>query len=524
MISRRTRHKAFRVLTAFLAVGCGSTLAERGQIGTTGPLPEANAITAATPPPPLESPPESGPAPAMLFPKIVDDTLENGLRLRTIRRAGLPLVQLNLVVLSGSETDRDHPGVSRLASSLLKDGGAGNWDGRQLVEYAESLGATLEVRSTHDQTIISLAVTTEHLAAAMNILAEVAQKPRFDEQEFTKLKERERERVSGLAKTSGRWAATMVLQRELFDLPTGSHPYATYDSSPSDIASVSVADCRRWHRTYFVPLNALLVVAGAVAPESINIEAARAFGKWKGQAPEPTSFPEPLPPKSLEIHVVDRPQSTQSEVLVAVLGPERRDAQWAAVDVANQILGGGASGRLFLDLREQRSLAYSTSSSLREFARGPVPIVLSAGTRTEQTLQTVSALLEHVTRLGTEAVSEKELETATRFLSDSILINTETIGALASLSGSLAVLGLPADYYDDYRSTVREVSADIVRREASRYFDRNKAIVIVAGDADRVAPALSRLAAVIVVDPQNGFTVKRRLPFTPGAPASSASD
>ncbi len=514
----RLEAAAAAVLTFALSLlaGCGAPGTDvRAPTADTGGDVSDTAPMGPPPPPPLASPPESGLAPDGLLPEVLDDSLSNGLRLRTVQRAGLPLVQLELVVLSGTETDREDRGVSRLTAGLLKDGGAGPWTSRQLVEHAESLGASLDISAEFDRTVLSLAVTTQHLAAAMDVLAALARRPRFDGAEFLKLKEREIERVSSLAKTSGTWGAKMVLYRELYELPTGAHPYAAYDSTPDAIRQLQLMDSRQWHAAHFVPENAVLVAAGAVSREEIRAEAERAFGTWKGAAPEPVGYPTPLPPRSLEIHVVDRPGSQQSEVHVGLLGPARHSEDWVELEVANQLLGGGVAGRLFLDVREKRSLAYRTGSAVQELAHGPVSIFLSAGTRTERAPEALSALLEHIDRLRTEAASPVETELATRYLADGFLVRTETIGALAALATKIVVLGLPLDYHDQFRASVRQVSREALQRTARRYFARDKAVAVVAGDAARLVAPLSRIAPVAVVDPREGFTIERRVPYGP---------
>src|SRR5207244_8025744 len=112
------------------------------------------------------------------------------------------------------------------------------------------------------------------------------------------------------------------------------------------------------------------------------------------------------------------------------LGPARKDDTWTAVKVANQILGGGVSGRLFLDVREKRSLAYNTRSSVGELARGPAPITAYAGTQTAKTGLAVQALLDNLKRISTEPASNDELNTARRYLADVFAVRMETAGAV----------------------------------------------------------------------------------------------
>jgi predicted Zn-dependent peptidase len=362
-----------------------------------------------------------------------------------------------------------------------------------------------------------MAVTREHFGAALDVLAAVVTKPRLDRGEFTKLKSRERDRVASLARTSAAWSASMVLYRELFELPTGVHPYSRYDATPKDVDAIGLEDCRRWHAREATPGNSVLVIAGDVDAEAGAAEVKRAFGAFSGKKPEAPTFAPPLGPKALSVYLVDRPGSPQAEVLVGALGPERKSPAWPALRATNQILGGGVAGRLFLDVREKRSLAYRTRSSLESLAVGPVPIVLTAGTQTAKAGLAVEALLQHFEQIGRAAPTAEETEIATRYLSDVFLVGVETVASVAGMTADLAVLGLPDDYYDGYRTEVRAVTPQQAFTVAKPLFVRERAVVVVAGDAERLGKPLSRFAPVDVVDPENGFVTKRTLPHDPTA-------
>jgi zinc protease len=470
-----------------------------------GPAP----VTAAKDP--LAVPPPPGITPHAPFPPIAHRELPNGMGLGVMPRTSLPLIELRLVILSGQSSDGEHAGLAALAGEFMKAGGAGKWSSRELVERAEGLGRAVSVSTDRDATTISIGATKGDLDAALEILAALVTKPRFLPVEFDKLKAREIDRVKSSV-ADPRWLASMALYRELFELPTSVHPYARYDAMPEELGSITIAHAKGWHQKHVTPENAVLFVAGDVETPAVEQAAARWFGAWKGKRPESESFSTPRAASSLELFVVDRPGSTQSQVYVGVLGPERKTPEYAGLRAANQILGGGVAGRLFLDVREVRSLAYNTGSFVDELANGPMPLVLSAGTQTAKTADAVQALLEHVEKMGAAEPTASELEIASRYLSDSFLFRMETAGALAALAANLRVLGLPDDAYDDYRKAVRELSPEAVRRVASRYYRRDSAVVVVAGDAAEVAKPLTRFAAVKVLDPQRGFVVRSMLP------------
>jgi zinc protease len=461
---------------------------------------------------PLSEPPSSPLRPTLPFPGIIHRNLSGGLDLAIVPRPGFPVVELRLLVLSGQATDGSQPGLAALTGKLLKDGGAGPWNSRQLAERTESLGARLAIGTDRDSTRIGLGVTSGDLDAALEILAAVAQKPRLSPAEFDKLKQREIDRVKDRARTSPSWLASMVLYRELYELPVSVHPYARYDALPAEMAELKLEHVRRWYKEHFTPENAVLVVSGDVDADGVEKSAQRFLGSWRGARPSAPPFSDARGPNGRKILVVDRPGSTQSNVLVGTLGPERKSPEYPALMTANQILGGGVAGRLFLDVREKRSLAYNTGSWLEEPARGPMPVVLSAGTQTAKTADAVAALLEHFERMGSSAPSNEELERGARYLADSFAFKMETAGAVADLTARLLVLGLPDETYDEYRRAVRALDVEAVARSASHAYRRDSLVVVVAGDASVVASTLTRFGAVTVLDPEREFSVKQSLP------------
>ncbi len=501
--------KHIRAFGLLLAAACSSPPAPAPASPSPPPAPPAQPPKA--PADPLAEPPPAGITPSMPFPPITHGRLDNGLELAIVPRRGYPVIDVRLVVRSGQATDAERPGIAALAGDLLKDGGAGPYSSREIVERAETLGGSLSVSTDRDSTRIGITVTSGDLDPALEIISALALKPRFSPDEFQKLKAREVDRVKGRSRTSPAWLASMLLYRELYELPTSIHPYARYDALPEEIEAIRLEDAKRWARTHVVPENATLVVTGDVDASAVTQAAQRWFGGWRGTRPAPPSFSTPFSTEGLRLFVVDRPSSAQSLVLIGVPGPERKSTDYPALMAANQVLGGGVAGRLFLDVREKRSLAYNTGSSVEEPAHGGMPLVLSAGTRTAKTTEAVEALLENLERVGASTPSPEEVERATRFLSDSFLFKMETAAALSELTARLVVLGLADEAYDEYRRAVRELAPESIAAVASRYYKKNGAIVVVAGDAATIAKPLARIAQVKVVDPEK-FTIRETIP------------
>jgi zinc protease len=495
------------VLASFIAAGCGSaTPPSRGPEHVDIPI-----LPVATKEPKKgghESAPSALPSKESPFPKVSSVKLANGLSVDTVEAHALPIVQLRVVVRVGNGYGGT-PGAARLTAELLKDGGTRTMTSAQLLNRIESLGASLSVDVDFDSTVLGLAVTKDHMDEALRLVAEVVQDPAFDNAELTKLKARVKDEAEENARSNGTWMATRVMFRSLF---TERNPYSSYDVVPGDLKGINGLVVRDFHKRFYVPRNANVVLVGDIDSAAATKAVEKSFGGWKGGDPPKTEFPPAIAAGKRQVVVVNRARSAQSDVFVASFIAPRSTPDWPAIRVANQILGGVPSGRLFLDVREQRSLAYSAVSRVTELAHGEQPLVVYVGTQTPKTAQAVAGALEDMERMATQPPDSSETESARRYLSDVFAIRMETIGSIANMVVQQTELGLPDGYWDAYRSALRATDPAAAAAAALKIFHPEKSLVVVAGDAEIIAPSLARFGEVTVVDPEHEFQTVRTIP------------
>jgi zinc protease len=472
---------------------------------------EGVADSLSTPPGPLASR-ESA------FPKVHRAKLASGLEVAVAEAHALPLVQVRVLVHAGAGYG-GIAGAAELTADLLKDGGTRTMSSALVLERIESLGATLSVDVDMDSSRLGLAVPKDKLDAALGILAEVVTEPAFDERELGKLKARKRDEAKENARSNGTWMATRALFHELY--PAES-PYATYDLVPSEIARVNGLTIADFHRRYWVPKNASVILVGDVEPGAASKAVEKAFGHWKGGEPPKQVFAAPSPLTRRRVILVSRPKSAQSDVFVTSLVPRRTSPDWPALRVANQVLGGVPSGRLFADVREQRSLAYSAQSRILELAHGDQPLVVYVGTQTPKTGAALQGALDDLAQMSSNPASDAETESARRYLSDVFAIRMETIGSIAELLCQEASMGLPDEYWDSYRAAVRTVDAAHAGAMANQVFRPTTNLIVVAGDADAIAPTLTHFGEVTILDPAEEFRTTKTLAMDPKAPVEPA--
>ncbi|MCZ6807261.1 MAG: pitrilysin family protein [Deltaproteobacteria bacterium] len=444
-------------------------------------------------PPKREPPPLPGEPKDVSLPPVDVTELDNGLQVNTIMANELPIVYATLVVNSGAESDPSKlPGLAGLVASMLKEGTTKRTSAR-LADDVEFLGADLWASSDEENTYVGIRALAGQFDVAMSILAEVASKPAFKAAELAKLKKRELDRLA-LAEREPGYIARRTFYRELY----GDHPYAAVDTTPDAVNRVTRQEMVRWHRKYFVGKNAFLVVVGDVSPEQVVAAAKKGFGKWKVGKRAVPSYGDMPSREGREILVVDRPGSVQSVIYIGNLALPRANRVWIPLMVANQVLGGSAASRLFMDLREKRSLTYGAYSAVGERVQTG-PFIAYASVRTDVTNEAIGAFFEHLNLIVKEQPPADELANAKRYLSDSFPLRVDTPAKLVDLLIELRTFGLPDDYWDRYRKAIRATAGSEALYAARHYIKPDKALVVIVGQAADFAESLRQFGPVTVV-------------------------
>lgn len=464
----------------------------------------------------LKTPPPASVAPLPAFPPVRQHQLANGLRLNHVQQGQLPLSRVVLSFASGRAQEGDKIGVARLTARLMKIGGAGSSSGHQMLERFESFGTRLQVTTAPDTTTFAMSVMNPDLAAALQALAAVVSSPRMPLADFLRLKQAESERAASRARGDLGWGNRVVLFRELFDVPTGVHPYAHFDAKGSDVEGLALSDCTLWRQQHFTPGNAELIIVSSIEAPVVFEQAEQAFRSWPAAAtPTASSFNRPAGPARLQIFLIDHDESPLSEVTVGVLGAPRSSAAWPALALTTYLLGAGPASRLYRSLREEQQWALKTSAVLTPLVAAPSVVELDATTRREATVEVVRAMLQQIENLAGQAPSKEEVEHAARALTGAFLNDPNPLEALADKLAQARRLGLEPDYYNDYHQALLDLDAVNLHRIVRPYFDVNQSVVVVSGDADDLGKPLTKLAPVVIVDADKGFSIKQRLPFSP---------
>ncbi len=442
-------------------------------------------------------PPKPGPEPKAPFPDFKEDILPNGLKIFVVEDHREPTVTLRLLVKGGDSTDGTRPGLSDLTASMLNRG-TKKRSAEEFAKETDFLGASVEAGSGPDALTVSAGGLMKDLPKVLDLFADAALHPVFPADELVK---EQRQAISSLEESKQR-PATLAAKLRGKLLYGSEHPYGAYATEES-LGSLKREDLARAHAQYFSPDNATLAVVGDFKTAEVLPLVEKAFADWT-VAPSDTArtptFPDtPKPPEKLTIHLVDRPGSVQSNILVCGKGIPRNNPDVPEVGVLNSILGGGFSGRLFQNLREKHGYTYGSSSG---FSMNKVTGIFSASAEVRNAVTTpaIEEILNEIRRIDSEPVPDPELDMQRQYLAGNYLLSLESPGVTASRVQEIDLYKLPVDYFKTYASRVTKVSAEKVKELAGKYVHPDGLTIIVVGEAKEVKSALEKLGPVTVYD------------------------
>jgi predicted Zn-dependent peptidase len=400
----------------------------------------------------------------------------------------VPLVQVNLLIRSGSGDDPSGKfGLASLTMAML-DEGAGNRNALQIADDVEFLGAALGTTSSFDAAAVRLNVPVKRLAEALPLMADVALRPTFPQSELDRVR---KERVTALLQD--RDDAEAVAPKAFARLLYGAtHRYGTAAvGTEATLKAMTVADLRAFHSAMIEPGNAALVVTGDTTLKAVQPLLEQHFGSWKGQAAARTAVAAAPQPPPAQVYIVDMPGAEQSQVRIGWVGVPRSTPDYFTLQVLNTILGGSFTSRLNQNLREKNQFTYGASSRF-DMRLAPGPFFAGAGIQTDKTTDALREFFKELTAIGTP-VSAEELTKAKNYLALGFPSEFETIQDLASQIEQMIVYKLPEDYFEKYVANIQAVTAADVQKAAATYIQPGKFDVVIAGDRKAIEAGIRGL-------------------------------
>ena len=360
-------------------------------------------------------------------------------------------------------------------TAQLADKGAGDLDETEIARRLESLGASFGATAGSKGAYFSLTAPVANMAEAGKVLATILKSADYPQAAF----ERERKRaIDGLAATlkDPGGVADLALRPVLYgDAPYGTLPGGTQES----LAQITREDLVEHRRTYWHPARSQVIVSGGIAPEQA-IELTQALlGDWQGTGAPPAPIADPTgTAQPVRTVVINMPDAGQAAVYAGMRAPSREAADYYAAELANAILGGGSSGRLFEEVRTKRSISYGAYSGL-----GTETLVASAQTQNSTADEVVQVFLDELDRLGDEPIAQDLLDKRRLYLGGNYARSLESSSGFNSIVAGLLFDGLEPAEAARYADRLAAVSPDAATKVAADYVGAEKATILIVGNA-----------------------------------------
>jgi len=459
------------------------------------PPPASRAPLALLPEGQRQAPPAAGRVAEVRLPTPTDMRLSNGMRLVTARTGQVPLATLSVVFRGGSSVDpRAKAGRAGLAASLANKGTATR-DADAIAVGLEKLGATLSQTVLQDGTALSVTAPAATLGEAATILADVVRNATYPEEEFQRERKRTLDGLSVAMKDPGQLAQMLTNPVAYGDAPYGSV------ATPASVAALTRADLDEFRRSWWRPELATVIVSGGIDPAAAKQIAEKGFGNWRveGSAPQPPAelAGEARPGRTL---VVDLPGAGQAAVYALARGIERKDASFYDAQIANSVLGGSSTARLFNEIRVKRALSYGAYSGLTS-ARDEGVLVASAQTKNESAADVTKVFLDELTRIAAEPLDAALVQNRQTYLAGAFQRNMETSGGFngAIASGLLRDIE-PTDVLA-YTRRITQTTGPAATAAMRRILKPNSVSIIIVGDAAKFIDKLKAIRPDVEVVP-----------------------
>jgi zinc protease len=431
------------------------------------------------------------------LPRAEEATLPNGLRVVLLRSTKVPTFNMQMVVLSGGLSDKpDYRGVASSTAALLREGTAKR-SSKDIAEQVDALGATLFAGaglSAMTSTVTGGGLV-ENFDQTLDLFADVIRNPAFPQAEIDKYKTRTLSQLQ-LQRSNAQFLAAEQFQRAIYG---ADHPAALIATPAESIKKLSTKDLADFHSTYYRPNNAILAIVGDVTMKDVMPKIEKAFGDWQKADVPAATIPAAPAQSASRIVLIDRPGSVQTVLQLGTLGIERTSPDYFAVLMADRVLGGGPSGRLFLNLREDKGYTYGAYSSFGG-SRFRGTWMSSSEVRTDVTEGAMKEFMYELNRLRDQPVPADELENAKRAIVGSFALSLDQPQSLLQNIITQKLYNLPADYWDTYPQKVAAITAADVQRVAKKYIDLGHLQVVAVGDAAKAREVLAKYGKVEVYD------------------------
>jgi len=431
--------------------------------------------------------PEPGPSPKIKLGKAETFTLKNGLKVIMVENHKLPRVSANLTIDNDPYFEGEKAGLSSMMGSLLGRG-TKNITKDAFNEKVDYYGANVSFFSSG----AFASSLKRYFPEILGLMADGVKNSTFTQEEFEKQQKINLDNLKNNEKN-----VTSIARRVENVLTYGKdHPYGEFTSKES-VNKITLQDVVKNYNDFYKPNNAYLVIVGDFEAKEIKKLVNTLFSNWQSGIIPAYTLPTPKNVPTTEINFIDMPNAVQSEIAVInTINLKLGDNDYFAALLANQILGGGGTARLFQNLREDKGYTYGAYSSVRQ-SKYAGTFRASTSVRNIVTDSSVVELMKEINTIRYKKVSEEDLKNVKEEYIGGFVMDVQKPATVAGFALNMARYNLPKDFYETYLEKINAVTLDDIQNAAIKYFQGDKARIIITGKGIDVLKNLENTDYVI---------------------------
>ena len=437
------------------------------------------------------------------LPRPQEADLPNGMHLMVLEDHRSPQITMQLIIpgAGGYYDPADFPDLAGFTAAMMMEGTTTR-TAQQIAQEQETMASTVGVSAggSGENATVMASSLKENFDKTLALASDIALTPSFPEQELSRYKTRQKASVVQV-RMMPRFLAMERYARVIY----GDHPSSRVMPTVESIEKATRDAMVAFHKAHYVPDRAIVAIVGDTTLAEARTKIEAAFGAWKksGVTVPPVRDPAPVGPTT--VFLVDRPNSVQTSLIVGTQAINRVSPDYDVLSLVNTIIGGGPTGRLFLNLREEKGWTYGAYSGLTAPRfRGD----WSAQTeiKGDVTDAAVREILTEVNKLRTEPVPDKEFLDKKRSLVASFALSLETPTAILSNYITSRRYNLPADYWDKYPERITAITKEQVQAAAKKYLDPGHLQIVAVGDGKKIGESLKKFGPVEIYDTEGKKT------------------
>lgn len=431
---------------------------------------------------------EFPPLPELAIPEPTRVVLDNGMVVLLMEDHELPLVDVTVYIRTGSRYEPpDKLGLASLTGVVMRSGGTRALSGDRLDDYLESKAAIIETGIDITAGTASMNCLKADFADILQIFSDVLRYPAFAAEKLAIAKN---QAIAAIARQND--DPDSILNREFRKLVYGpDSPYArtpTYET----IGSITRADLIDWHRTYFHPNRIILGITGDFETSDALALIKKVFDDWPAgpriQDPRAEYRTQTTP----KIFYIEKNDMTQAKIAMGHLGVTRRNPDYYALVIVNQVLSGSFGARLFSNIRSKQGLAYDVHGGVGFEWDYPGLAMLSMSTKVQTTTKGLEALRAEARRLITEPPTREEVEKAKASVLNSFVFSVDSPAKILGKFLIYEYYDYPSDWLRKFRPGIEHVTVAQVREAANTHLRPHDFVTLIVLPRKGVPHVLAR--------------------------------